>query len=503
MHRGRSFAESSEGSSANAADSFSFPPGMIVMPPENPVQGTGAALSRRMWKSSEGTNNCRVCGKDFKLFSKKHHCRHCGEVVCGDCSKGKVHLETFKGQRKAMRVCTSCEEKYEADRLHPLYIMLGDRLGSLYFYELTRNGDDDIDQLSEAARDPEIFDLLLERNHVMRKHRKDILDRIPRLHPPPASVLSGGRADSAAGGTSESSDTEDEESEEFEEDEEADCSSPSFASPTNGTGRPRKRKGAGSAKKTGDLVKADGAVKNWTQKGLSALKIGKKGNGMSLAMMLREKGSLEEKIKAQKKELAELEAMKKEVEGFHRGRVEQEAEAKERRAREQNAKVDVLKKIKRRRRAFDINVHHKDECDICRAAYGAFNKEHHCRSCYRSVCNPCSMPRLGDQRCCDFCHAEATLASKALISSASCDGRQRDYWTSTLESCLNSFLALDPPAVAKRAKSMPGETQAMETPSQSPASPSQPREGNAPVEPSPVPPPQNPQEEAWAPAPTA
>ena len=30
-------------------------------------------------------NNCLLCQSEFNAFNRKHHCRQCEQLVCGDC----------------------------------------------------------------------------------------------------------------------------------------------------------------------------------------------------------------------------------------------------------------------------------------------------------------------------------------------------------------------------------------------------------------------------------
>ncbi|CAO3628540.1 unnamed protein product [Mucor fragilis] len=45
-----------------------------------------------VWESDMDAKLCRVCTKKFGLFSRRHHCRKCGLVVCDQCSPWKVFL---------------------------------------------------------------------------------------------------------------------------------------------------------------------------------------------------------------------------------------------------------------------------------------------------------------------------------------------------------------------------------------------------------------------------
>jgi len=59
---------------------------------------------------------CSICRKEFNLFNGKHHCRNCGDAVCGPCStrKMKVDVAMFGSQKGTLtpagkkRVCDLC-----------------------------------------------------------------------------------------------------------------------------------------------------------------------------------------------------------------------------------------------------------------------------------------------------------------------------------------------------------------------------------------------------------
>lgn len=65
-----------------------------------------ALVSKGEWKPARG-NKCAVCDSSFSFVKPVHHCRACGEAVCGQCSRKWVvqpgaHKETLK------RLCTPC-----------------------------------------------------------------------------------------------------------------------------------------------------------------------------------------------------------------------------------------------------------------------------------------------------------------------------------------------------------------------------------------------------------
>ncbi|XP_011501853.1 PREDICTED: rabankyrin-5 [Ceratosolen solmsi marchali] len=50
---------------------------------------------------------CLECGTKFSLTIRKHHCRHCGRVLCSKCSGQDVPILKF-GLNKPVRVCAVC-----------------------------------------------------------------------------------------------------------------------------------------------------------------------------------------------------------------------------------------------------------------------------------------------------------------------------------------------------------------------------------------------------------
>ena len=55
---------------------------------------------------SEG-DYCQECGCKFNLANRKHHCRHCGRLLCAKCSNKDVPVLKFSIS-KPVRVCQVC-----------------------------------------------------------------------------------------------------------------------------------------------------------------------------------------------------------------------------------------------------------------------------------------------------------------------------------------------------------------------------------------------------------
>ena len=65
-------------------------------------------LHRPTWQADTDVKTCTLCITVFTITTRRHHCRSCGFIVCGNCSPHRLALPTF-GYVFPMRVCTSCE----------------------------------------------------------------------------------------------------------------------------------------------------------------------------------------------------------------------------------------------------------------------------------------------------------------------------------------------------------------------------------------------------------
>ncbi|TID17183.1 hypothetical protein CANINC_004042 [Pichia inconspicua] len=92
--------------------------------------------SRKHWKPDSSRFNCTQCGKVFNYLTenrRKHHCRYCGDIFCGDCLKNYIYLDKnaeftlfgsnwdaddetqLNNENKFLcKVCHVCFQKYEA-----------------------------------------------------------------------------------------------------------------------------------------------------------------------------------------------------------------------------------------------------------------------------------------------------------------------------------------------------------------------------------------------------
>ena len=58
---------------------------------------------------SNNNGNPPCLNREFDWVNRKHHCRHCGQIFCDDCSSKKALLPVAFGLRDPQRVCNQCE----------------------------------------------------------------------------------------------------------------------------------------------------------------------------------------------------------------------------------------------------------------------------------------------------------------------------------------------------------------------------------------------------------
>lgn len=77
-------------------------------PPHPPAQGFVKEVARPdYWVPDQDITQCHQCSKTFTPAMSKHHCRACGQGVCGPCS---THIRPVpsRGWDHPVRVCDGC-----------------------------------------------------------------------------------------------------------------------------------------------------------------------------------------------------------------------------------------------------------------------------------------------------------------------------------------------------------------------------------------------------------
>lgn len=69
--------------------------------------------AQKNWLPDDAVKKCVGCKKSFTFSRRKHHCRACGRLFCGDCSNKKVELPhmNLKGEQRACDYCFKVETK--------------------------------------------------------------------------------------------------------------------------------------------------------------------------------------------------------------------------------------------------------------------------------------------------------------------------------------------------------------------------------------------------------
>lgn len=65
------------------------------------------------WDSDDSRNDCTRCNAQFTFFKRRHHCRSCGHLYCGDCSKMRAPVVKWRINRR-VRVCPECFDEIAA-----------------------------------------------------------------------------------------------------------------------------------------------------------------------------------------------------------------------------------------------------------------------------------------------------------------------------------------------------------------------------------------------------
>ncbi|KAL5103176.1 Hepatocyte growth factor-regulated tyrosine kinase substrate [Taenia crassiceps] len=81
------------------------------LPPFHESEAMFSAEVAPNWKDGD---ECFRCKSTFTTFRRKHHCRNCGNVFCGECTTGRAGIPKY-GIEKEVRVCDTC--LYELTRL--------------------------------------------------------------------------------------------------------------------------------------------------------------------------------------------------------------------------------------------------------------------------------------------------------------------------------------------------------------------------------------------------
>ncbi|XP_026888233.2 pleckstrin homology domain-containing family F member 1 isoform X2 [Electrophorus electricus] len=78
-----------------------------------PAKGPSMDDFAAIWIPDNASAVCMRCTDRFHVTNRRHHCRHCGFVVCGSCSKSRAVLRHISS--KPVRVCWVCKASMQED----------------------------------------------------------------------------------------------------------------------------------------------------------------------------------------------------------------------------------------------------------------------------------------------------------------------------------------------------------------------------------------------------
>eukprot|EP01089_Gocevia_fonbrunei_P014157 TRINITY_DN3811_c0_g1_i1.p1 TRINITY_DN3811_c0_g1~~TRINITY_DN3811_c0_g1_i1.p1 ORF type:complete len:518 (-),score=69.18 TRINITY_DN3811_c0_g1_i1:21-1574(-) len=104
---------------------FELPKGITLAGPKNIVQylkeldrlhlPLHPGMVRSHWVPDETVANCPACGVAYSNFTRRHHCRLCGNVFCKKCSGQKCQIPQFYIFDLGDRVCQECYQLLQTD----------------------------------------------------------------------------------------------------------------------------------------------------------------------------------------------------------------------------------------------------------------------------------------------------------------------------------------------------------------------------------------------------
>jgi hypothetical protein len=80
---------------------------------------------KKLWTSDSERVICTNCSTPFNMFTRRHHCRSCGDIFCAVCSvhtapltDAKPHYHKNSIKKTEQRVCRKCFTKLSSWNQH-------------------------------------------------------------------------------------------------------------------------------------------------------------------------------------------------------------------------------------------------------------------------------------------------------------------------------------------------------------------------------------------------
>lgn len=85
----------------------------ITIPPRS---GKPLTESDNSWQSDESVQKCYLCEKPFSVFTRKHHCRNCGKIICDACSSKKIKFDNDNDTERVCDLCYNCSSDKNSEQ---------------------------------------------------------------------------------------------------------------------------------------------------------------------------------------------------------------------------------------------------------------------------------------------------------------------------------------------------------------------------------------------------
>jgi hypothetical protein len=75
-------------------------------------------LDERMaeWQLDANASECYLCKKLFTTFTRRHHCRNCGKIICDECSSKKIKFDNDNDTERVCDLCYNCSSNKNSEQ---------------------------------------------------------------------------------------------------------------------------------------------------------------------------------------------------------------------------------------------------------------------------------------------------------------------------------------------------------------------------------------------------
>lgn len=122
------------------------------------------------WIPDTASAVCMRCTEPFNVTQRRHHCRHCGFVVCNSCSKNRAVLIHISS--KPVRVCRLCKDSLCEQEVSSGAFRKKDLIREMPEYEESSDEDQEEDNMHthtawfSTYRKPEPFNCYINPKHT-------------------------------------------------------------------------------------------------------------------------------------------------------------------------------------------------------------------------------------------------------------------------------------------------------------------------------------------------